>query len=200
MKRKNFHQLNRDRRPSAAQVQDEHRRSQAATQHVLYAPPVGSMLEYAGSELPDDDKWLWSDGTILDQTDYPELFSIIGTNFNTGGEGAAQFRLPDRRGRTAIGAGTGTGLTPRSLGAQVGVETHALATSEMPPHNHDVFYDINTDADTGTTKTRHTIKSPNNGDTSQVTSTRGGNGLGAAAAHQNMQPSLALNFIIRALP
>jgi hypothetical protein len=42
------------------------------------------------------------------------------------------------RGRTALGRGTGTGLTPRVLGANVGAETHSLAQTEVPSHQHSI--------------------------------------------------------------
>jgi microcystin-dependent protein len=40
------------------------------------------------------------------------------------------------RGRVNIGAGTGAGLTARTLGATGGTETHTLTTAEMPTHTH----------------------------------------------------------------
>jgi len=35
------------------------------------------------------------DGSTLDKTDHADLFSVIGTQFNTGGEPANHFRLPN---------------------------------------------------------------------------------------------------------
>lgn len=44
--------------------------------------------------------------------------------------------MPDLRGRTAIGAGQGTGLTSRTLGATGGEEAHQLVTAELASHTH----------------------------------------------------------------
>ena len=46
------------------------------------------------------------------------------------------FYVPDLRGRSPVGAGAGTGLTTRALGATGGAETHQLVTGEIPAHNH----------------------------------------------------------------
>ena len=53
--------------------------------------------------------WMSCDGRLLAINSYDSLFSIIGTEF--GGDGQTTFALPDLRGRVAMGAGTGVGLT-----------------------------------------------------------------------------------------
>lgn len=42
--------------------------------------------------------WLKANGAVISQTTYASLYAVIGTTFNTGGEGAGNFRLPDCRG------------------------------------------------------------------------------------------------------
>lgn len=97
---------------------------------------VGEIREYAGPTPPSG--WLICDGSIVNQGDYPTLYSAIGTTWNTGGEPAGTFRLPDRRGRVGIGAGQGPDLANRTLGSYGGAETHRLTTAEMPSHSHGV--------------------------------------------------------------
>jgi microcystin-dependent protein len=46
---------------------------------------------------------------------------------------------PDLRGRTIIGTGQGTNMTNRTLGAIGGSETHKLTLTEMPAHVHGVL-------------------------------------------------------------
>jgi microcystin-dependent protein len=96
------------------------------------------------------------------------------------------FFLPDMRGRSAIGAGQGASLTNRVLGTQVGAETHTLTIAEMPAHNHGVSI-----AGTGSTSgwNPNGIRNPS---VPFNTANTGGGG-----SHNNMQPSLALNFIIK---
>lgn len=100
------------------------------------ATPVGAVLPYAGAAAPAN--WLLCDGALVSRTTYAALFAVVGTTYNIGGGGedATNFRLPDLRGRSTIGAGQGTGLANRALGAKGGAETHALSTAEIPGHTH----------------------------------------------------------------
>jgi len=109
--------------------------------------PIGSVTAFAGATLPTD--WLLCDGSSLLRTDYPELFTVLGTTW--GSADATHFNLPDLRGRTLIGTGTGAGvstgvggtglpsgsaLTARTLAQWGGEEAHATTVGEMPSHNH----------------------------------------------------------------
>lgn len=52
------------------------------------------------------------------------------------GNGSTTFNVPDLRGRSPIGAGTGSGLTARVLGTQYGAETVTLDSTSLPTHSH----------------------------------------------------------------
>ena len=80
--------------------------------------------------------WAFCDGQILAIQSYTALFSLLGTTY--GGDGRTTFGLPDLRGRTPIGVGTGPGLTPRTWGAKGGVESVTLNATQIPPHSHTV--------------------------------------------------------------
>lgn len=69
-------------------------------------------------------------GQLLPISQYETLFTVIGTTY--GGDGVNTFAVPDMRGRAAIGAGTGIGLTPQTIGQQNGGETTTLLTSNLP--------------------------------------------------------------------
>ena len=79
--------------------------------------------------------WAFLQGQTLvnAQTVYPDLW-----NNCSGLRSGANVILPDARGRTLIGAGTGSGLTARTLYGTSGFETHTLTTAEMPVHSHGV--------------------------------------------------------------
>jgi microcystin-dependent protein len=88
--------------------------------------------------------WAICAGQLLSINQNRQLFSLIGTTF--GGNGMTTFALPDLRGSTAIGQGTGAGLTPRPVGAPVGGEQqHTVLMSETAFHYHMMWgrYDPN---------------------------------------------------------
>ena len=80
--------------------------------------------------------WAFCDGQLLSIASNTALFSLLGTTF--GGDGRTTFGLPDLRGRTALHAGTGPGLSPVTWGQRGGVQNSTLTTNNMPSHNHAV--------------------------------------------------------------
>lgn len=132
--------------PSQAQIQDARRRTnqqpaiqdaQAQADLARKMQPVGSSTTWWGLTDPDE-FWMITDGRELDPVAYPDLYEILGTRFNTGGETAGFFRLPNPTGRTLVVAGSvpGDGLTDRDVGATFGAEEHTLGPLQMPTHNH----------------------------------------------------------------
>lgn len=148
---------------------------------------IGEIVTYAGSTSPDP-KWLECDGASLLRADYPDLFNVIGVLY--GSADSTHFNLPDLRGRTAIAAGSGPGLTPRSIGDVLGEETHVLTIGELASHVHG----------TGNSAILGTSAPP-------PLDALGPNPFPAVTGstgnddpHNNMQPSLAINYLIVALP
>lgn len=94
----------------------------------------GFMMMYAGPTAPGG--WLFTDGSLVLQADFPDLYLVIGNTYNTGGEPAGTFRLPNTLSRSPIGVGQGAGLSNYVLGQIGGEETHQLLISEMPTHTH----------------------------------------------------------------
>jgi microcystin-dependent protein len=139
--------------------------------------PAGSITAYAGAVAPSG--WLVCDGSAVSRSTYGELFTAIGTTYGTG-DGSTTFNLPDLRGRTAIGAGQGVGLTNRALGAKAGEETHALSTAEVPAHNY-----------------ASAMSAPGMTDGGGFYALTAAGLSGVGAAHNNMQPFIALTYIIR---
>jgi microcystin-dependent protein len=100
--------------------------------------PPGVILPFAVATPPSG--YLLCDGTSYGTNVYPNLFNAIGYTF--GGSGVS-FNVPDLRGRTPIGAGQGTGLTNRVLGATLGEETHLLTVAKMASHTHGMDHSHN---------------------------------------------------------
>jgi microcystin-dependent protein len=107
---------------------------QAATKsYVDQVLPPGCIMPFAGTSVPTD--WLACQGQAVSQTTYAALYAAIGATWNTGGEGAGNFRLPDLRGMFV--RGTGTNATGSSSGA-VGPSVGAYATDTYLNHSHAV--------------------------------------------------------------
>lgn len=156
----------------------------------ISAIPVSTVIYLAGTIAPTG--YLACDGSAVSRTTYAALFDAIGTTWGAG-DGSTTFNLPSAPGRTPIGSGTGSGLTPRTLGQTGGAETVTLDISEVPAHSHAPsaaaaqFLIEQTglgtlDILTGGTRFLQDA----------VTDTQGGGG-----SHNNMQPFLVLNPFIK---
>lgn len=139
--------------------------------------------------------WAFCDGQILAIAQNTALFALLGTTY--GGNGQITFALPNLQGRAPSQPGQGPGLPLRDLGEVSGTESVALLSSEMPPHTHSV----------GVTAAPATRANPAGGrfgttvdpsySSGPSTAVGGVHGpAGGSQPHDNMQPSLALNFII----
>jgi microcystin-dependent protein len=161
------------------------------------AEAAGTIKAWGGGVIPAG--WLRCDGAVVSRTTYAALFSALGTAYGAG-DGSTTFGLPDYRGRSVIGAGTGSGLTARSRGQSGGAEVHVLAESEMPSHTHDervyanavgvtLGYDTNAGSGTGLA---HLSGSQQGAGSVIATAARGGGG-----PHANMQPWGCAEWIIK---
>ncbi len=78
--------------------------------------------------------WAFCAGQIMSIAQNSALFSLLGTTY--GGNGQTTFALPDLRGRSPVGMGTGPGLTPIDQGEISGLENVTILSSQMPMHTH----------------------------------------------------------------
>lgn len=165
--------------------------------------PTGIIQMFGGSAAPTG--WLLCDGSEVSQTTYASLYAVISSNFNTGGEAPGNFRLPDFRRRVPVGAGgTGTVTLGNAVGNRGGAETHTLAIAEMPSHGHTTS---STDPNSHITMYRSafygagSLLGTESGPTQWRYATSGmpliADNTGGGAAHNNIQPSLVVNYIIK---
>lgn len=162
---------------------------------------IGEIIPYAGTTSPDA-RWLICDGASLLRADYPDLFAIVGSTY--GSVDGSHFNLPDLAGRVPMGAGTGSGLTARSVGDAVGEETHVLTVAEQATHSH--LDSGHTHADGNATPTLIAIGAgvPAASAVPSIGVTGSGNAnldsSGSDNPHNNVQPSLVITYLIVALP
>lgn len=156
------------------------------------ATPSGVIEMYGAAVAPTG--YLLCDGSAVSRTTYASLFAVIGTTWGVG-DGSTTFNVPDYRGRAPIGAGTGAGLTARTLAATGGEETHTLTTAEMPSHDHVENFDGGPGVSTGggaIAAIAPTVTSASGDGVTVKTSASGSGG-----AHNTMQPFVVVNFIIK---
>jgi microcystin-dependent protein len=153
-------------------------------------------MPYAGSSEPTG--WLLCSGNAISRTTYSSLYSAIGTTYGSG-DGVNTFNLPDLRGRvvagrddmggtaalrvTASGSNANSGIAGTTLGANGGTQTHILTTAQLPTFNI-----------RSTTSTTN----PAFGDNTPLPVADDINTtVGENYPHQNMQPTMILNYIIK---
>ena len=162
-------------------------------------PFIAEIRIFAGNFAPRG--WAFCNGALLPVSQNTALFSLIGTTY--GGDGRSTTALPNLEGRAPMHPGNGPGLTARNLGAKLGTETETLTTNQMPTHDHTFVADGSTGGPLGgganasdpvnnylgaSTKYQSTVASTKD---MATTSSVGGGG-----SHTNLQPFLAMNFII----
>lgn len=153
--------------------------------------PIGGIIAFDSDTIPNG--WLLCDGRAVSRTKYAELFKAIGTKHGSG-DGSTTFNLPNPKGRTLVGKDS-TDTDFNTLGKTGGEKTHTLTVNEMPKHNH-----------TGGILTTNTIAGNERFYFQQLGATNGENfsnslkigEAGGGQPHNNLQPYLVTNFIIKA--
>lgn len=78
--------------------------------------PTGTIAYFSLASAPDG--WLKANGAAITVAAYPDLYDAIGSTYNTGGEAAGTFRVPDLRGEFIRSLDDGRGVdAARSLGS-----------------------------------------------------------------------------------
>jgi microcystin-dependent protein len=152
--------------------------------------------------------WALCNGQLLPIAGYDALYSLLGNTY--GGDGHTSFSLPDMRGRVVVGTGSGPGLSNYTQGQLGGVENVALTTNQLPAHTHPLGPNITVRATTAGTGQNPPPASAYPGVATQDlygpatgTDTLGAGAVtgvskpeGGSQPHSNLQPLLALNYII----
>ena len=152
---------------------------------------TGTVVDFAGSSAPTG--WLICDGATISQTTYAALFAIIGHTYGAD-PGGGNFILPDCQGKATVGYKSADGDFGALGNVAAGEKTHTLTSGEsgVPAHTHPstgMFVQINA----GTA-----INVKGTGvDTYYAPATGSNTAASASAAHNNIQPSIVFNKIIK---
>jgi microcystin-dependent protein len=165
-------------------------------------PFIGEIRMFGGNFAPLN--WAFCNGALIAISQNDALFNLIGTT--NGGDGTNTFALPNLQSRVPVHMGTASSGTTYLIGQQAGVENVTLLAGQIPSHTHALM-------SAGGTQTlapsASTILA-----TSATSTHTGSNNIygpapptqtlnpaiikndGGSQPHSNLQPYLAVNFII----
>lgn len=159
--------------------------------------PTGTISIFAGSSAPTS--WLICNGAAVSRTTYSGLFGVVSTTYGSG-DGSTTFNIPDCTGRVVAGKeasatrltatyfGAVSGQTGATLGAVGGLESHTLTAAQLAAHTHtyqERTATLNVCMTTPASTFYQTFTSQNSGS------------AGSGSAHQIVQPTIVLNYIIK---
>jgi microcystin-dependent protein len=182
---------------------------------------IGTIIPYCGFAAPSG--WLTCNGDSFNSEHYPVLANLVGNTY--GASSGTTYYLPDLRGRAPMGSGTGStndessNLTARALGSKGGTEaetldsstgattghSHTTTSSGSVTHNNSghagrgLGSSLTSRAGTVGLQVTNPTSSTALASSAGLTFTPGATTYAAATtAHNNMQSSIVINFIIKA--
>lgn len=174
---------------------------------------VGMIADFAGSTAPTG--WLLCDGSAVSRTDYAGLYSVVGIIYGAG-DGSTTFNLPDCRGKVSVAKSSDTEFDV--LGETGGEKTHTLTSGEsgLVAHNHtasdsghahDSNWKVSSTESSGygltqTAAFQNRVSVSGGGNTNTGTgyasiTVNNNTASNASSAHNNLQPYITLNKIIK---
>lgn len=168
---------------------------------------LGSIMIWTQNRIPRG--WMLCDGKMLQIAQNQALYALLGIQY--GGDGRTTFALPDLRGRTVVGAGVYNNQISVAYksGDKGGSETITINNTQMPSHTHTLMGNKNSAANPASVPTNNLLGIPGSGTSSINLYAQPNNSSiitplapesisqsGTGAAHTNMQPYMALNYII----
>lgn len=148
--------------------------------------PVGIVSPFAGASAPTG--WLLCDGAAVSRSTYAALFAVIGETYGAG-DGSTTFLVPNIKGKVVVGLNAAE-TEFDTLGETGGEKTHTLTIDEMPSHTHDLNYTLTQPLTYA--QTSGPGPSGQNGQPAIQPTATGGDD-----PHQNLQPYITLNYIIK---
>lgn len=161
---------------------------------------IGEIRLFAGNFAPAG--WRICNGDTLSIAEFDTLYALLGTTY--GGDGQTTFKLPDLRSRVPVGQGQGPGLSNRIVGQQFGASEVTLTQGQMPAHTHTM---VASSASATAAQATGLIPAQNGSDLFYAPLPASGANLqtmspasvtpaGGNQPHNNLMPSMAVNYII----
>ena len=159
-------------------------------------PFIAEIRIFAGNFAPRG--WAFCNGQLLPIAQNTALFSLIGTTY--GGDGRTTTALPNLKGRAPMHPGRGPGLTAKRLGQRGGVEMVTLTEAQLPSHSHTAVAS-GAAADSNAPAGHYMGAPAGRGSSLYAAANNLGtfsslDNAGGGQPHNNVQPFLAINFII----
>ena len=164
-------------------------------------PYIAEIKMFGGNFAPRN--YALCNGQIMAISQNTALFSLLGTTY--GGNGTTTFALPNMQGRAPVHQGNGAGIDPVSLGEMAGETNVTLTTGNLPTHTHPISGALIANSNPGETPASNTLFT-NSAPNQLYAAALGTGGLnlapqtitmaGGSLPHNNMQPYLAVSFII----
>jgi len=146
--------------------------------------PVGGLIPFGAAAAPSG--WLLCDGTAVSRAGFADLFAVIGETYGVG-DGVTTFNLPDMQSRIPVGLDAGESDFD-ALGKTGGEKDHTLTVAEMPAHTHEIPIFRNVDHAGGGAFDIFDDK---------LVPTAPSKSTGGGGAHNNVQPFVIFNWIIK---
>lgn len=164
---------------------------------------LGEIRIFAGTFAPAD--WAFCQGQLLPISENDALYTLLGTTY--GGDGQQTFGLPNLQSRVVVGQGIGPGLSNYQVGMTAGTESVTLTTAQMAAHPHVLSGTVNVlTGGTGQASPAGAFfgdKGVNAYDPAPSDTTLAAGSIsgrtdvaGSGGPHANIQPVLAVNYII----
>ncbi|MDQ6942349.1 MAG: tail fiber protein [Candidatus Eremiobacteraeota bacterium] len=163
----------------------------------MSSPYIGEIRMFGGNFAPAG--WATCSGQSMPISENDTLFNLIGTTY--GGDGQQTFNLPNLAGRAPVHMGTARSGTTYTIGETAGVTSVTLTAQQIPNHTHALIADNNAANTNQTNPTNNFYGSPA---ATQIYAPAGSSvnpmmvlsTVGGSQPHDNVQPYLAVTFII----